>query len=431
MPTLDTNTLSVVLKEIIDPIVRKPRDESSAFLDALEEGKAQQTSARGVKIIADVQPNPSMKWFNEGEAYSTGSGRRLISMNVFYTRFVIASRLTRDVIEHESVDAVVNILADDTIAHLNTARKELNQQACSGDGTGTKAIVGTVSGNTITCSGPFGSRRLLLEGQYDIHAGSSRTGINVGDKLTTTPLVVQSRNVSAGTVTFTTAVPSAVASGDVIVFAGSYGKALHGLRYIISDSTGTFQGVSRTTYPQLNSFVDDASGAALSVAMLNKHLAIRQFARGERVDSRSEIWSGPTQLNAYLNLGNPVMVTNANPLLGMPAGQTLNLGYSGTSIKFGNLTWRVDVDIRPDEIYFLDRSLINRYTLKPLSVVPLVGGSKFAPVPAFDSLGNGSYLDAAVYFLTCKMDLGSPDPQAAGSRITNLSTTGLATGFPY
>jgi len=441
MASLDTTEVRSVLTEIVDPRVKLLQDKSAILWNLIDAGDAKETNARGVRVVAEAQSNPSMLWFPEGGKYPPGGTRRFIPMNITYARFAIASRMTRDAMEQPAAQLIVSDLLNAVKADTRTAMKEFNQQTYR-DGSGVKAIVQSRdSGTQVTMALPFRARQLMPEGAYNFYAGNAgtrnaggQTGATyaVGQKIgsgTSTIAATGGIVQSTGVTVFDT-VPADVMPGDIVTWENSYGRAIHGLDYIVDNGTGLFQNASRSDYAQLRSIVDDAGGAALSVARLNKLMFqikyLRGTERGTGLGKNLVIVSSPTQVHRYTSLGE--IGSNGNILTDLPGGQRiLDLGYGGVS--FMGLNWIEDVDCPDDVLYLLDLSSIDKYELKPLKVVPLVGNeSGLAPIPGFDANGVGSYYDAGMYVMTGKFDLGSSDPQR-NMKIKNLSTSGYATGL--
>jgi hypothetical protein len=435
MASLDSTEVRTVLTEIVDPRVKLLQDKSRILWNLIDRGTPKETNARGVRVVAEAHSNPSMLWFPEGGKYPPGGTRRFIPMNITYARFAIAARMTRDALEQPSAQLIVSDLFNNVKSDTMTALKEFNQQAYR-DGSGVKAVVQTRdSGTQVTFALPFRSRQLIQEGNYNFYAGTARTtngtpyvvGQKIGTGTSTISATGGSINNSTGAVVFDT-VHADVIAGDVLTYENSYGRAIHGLDYIVDNGTGLFQNASRADYSQLRSIVDDAAGAALSVARLNKLMFQVKYLRGtdrNGISGRNMvIISSPTQANRYVSLAD--VGSNGNVLNDMPGGRAIDLGY--TAYKFMDMAWIEDVDCPDDVIYMLDLDSIDKYELKPLRVVPLVGNdSGLAPIPGFDANGVGSYYDAGMYVMTGKFDLGSSDPQR-NMKIKNLSTTGYATG---
>lgn len=426
---LNNAELQTVLTEIVDPYIADLTNKAPVLYNLLEDGEEERVNSKGVRLTAKVRGNPSMNWFSEGGIYPEGGNTKRINMYVNYSRFAIATRLTRDVLEQSTSQTIVNILTDSVKDDTASALKEFNQQSY-GDGIGTKMTVLSVAGSTITAKGVYGSTQLIVTGKYSIYAGSARAGVIVGQKLGDVELTALPSKTTA---TFASlAVPAtlthALVDGDVLTYKNSYGLSIHGLDYHISSGTGDYQGSSRDTYSELRAYEFDAAGNALTVAMLNRLIFQAKYLRGNnKVDDSYIIISSPAQAHRYIGMAD-VSASGANrtTITAMPDGKKLDLGY--TTYSFAGLRWIEDTDAPDNKLYVIKRSLLKRYVFKKLGLVELTGSANgIAPIPSFDSDGVGSYRDAGMYVMTAKFDFGSPDPAMLGMKITNLSTTGVAT----
>lgn len=427
MPAFDTTELTKVIREVLDPRVRDLLNRSAIFWNLVNQGTAKETNPRGVRIVGLARPNVSMLWFGEGGKYPVGGRRTFVSMTVTYRRYAIASLMTRDALENKA-ESIIDLMSDDVRDNTKQAMVELNQQAY-GTGVGTKGIVSTSSSGangTITFQLPFRAKQIFIGGTYNVYAGTVHDGFAIGDQIGG-DITVASKVDSTGVVTFDT-VPANLASGDIVTWKGSYNRAIHGLDYIISNATTDYFGIDRSLFAQYRSLVD-STGGALSVAKLNKVLFQIKYLKGadshrKRIDSLM-ILSAPTQANRYINLGDPTAAgTNTSLRRNTSLRDPLDLGYQ--TYTFQGITWTEDTDCPDDTLFYINRESIWKFQYKDLGIVPLVGTENgIAPVPAFDSSGNGSYLDAGVYFMTWKGDLASPDP-AQNIKLSNLDTSGLA-----
>lgn len=452
---LDNTELSVVLNEINDNVVADTVNRARILLNVLPKEKSD-INARGVNLIAKVNQNYSMQWFAEGGAYPAGGNSARVKMTTNYARLAISSRMTRDTLENGGKLAIINAITEEISDNTGTALQELSQEAY-GDGSGAKAVVASVSSTTVTFrsttydinpdpetavgyttnyANAYGSGLILKNGIYNFIGGSVRGGVSaVGQVLDTSGTVdfTASTIVDQDEVTFN-AVPTddALADGDFLVLKGSYNISIKGLEYHINSGTGTYQNVSRSTYANFRCYTLNAAGAALTVAMLYKLIQQAKYLRAMNItDEAYLILSSPAQVHAYLLLadvsgtvngsGVPQGDTNLNA---MPNAQKLDFGF--TMYTFSGLRWVEDPHCPDRNIYVILPSKFKWYEFKPLGAVPLGGESGFAPVPAFNSSGVGSYTDNAVYTMTWKGQLACKDPQLAGMKISNLQTAGLA-----
>lgn len=452
---LNNAELAVILKEITDNEVVDTVRRSSVLKNLIPT-EADRLNARGTYLFAKVASNYAMKWFGEGGIYPIGGTARRVKMSADFKRFAISTELTRDVLEGENKSAIISAIKDAVLDDTMTAMQEINQQLY-GNGTGTKAIVASVSGTNVTfrinasdlvpdeanVGNSYGTSLLKVGGIYNFISGDASFDREAGPGVTTravgTVLQQASGNtkftlnsIASGSVGVFSAVPDdtwTITDGDMLVNDGSYNQAINGLDYHIDSGTGMYQGVSRASYPTLRAYTLNADNSALSVTMLYRIIMQAKYVRSKDIlDENAVILSSPAQQHAYALLGDISVAgydgsapkTNLNA---MPDGGTLDYGYA--SFKFAGLTWIVDVDCPHHKLFIIKPNKFKLLEFKPLSPV-LTGENGFAPVPAFDSTGTGAYADKGVYTMTWKGQLVTNDPANAGVKIDNLAVSGLA-----
>ena len=437
---LDLTELAVVSKEVIEPSITDLVEREPMLYNLIPKGG--DINARGVFLYGKVEPNPSMGWFSEGGAYAVGSNSQRVKMNATFARFNITSRLTRDALEGSDKNTIVNTVAEEVTDDIKSALREISQQLY-GDGSGTKGVVASVSSTNVTFragvsdltpdvanfGNSFGTYQLIKRGVYNFIAGSVRgTVASVGEVLVNSGNSDYTLNsITSGTVGAFDAVPTgnALADGDLIVSKGSYGLAIKGLDYHIDSGTGTYQNVSRSTYPALRCYVLNASNSALTVAMLYKIIFQARYARRTNLtDGNYVILSAPTQVQAYAILGDisTAGVNNDTTLNAMPDGKKLDFGFK--TFSFAGMPWIEDIDCPPHKIFIINFSKFKIHEFKPLSKV--YEGSGWMPVPASASATTGNYSDNVLYTMTWKGQLCSKDPQLGGTKLDNLTVSSLA-----
>lgn len=441
---LNNTELSVVLEEINMKQVADTVNRAAVLKNLLPSATGE-INARGVNVFAKTSSNYAMKWFAEGGTYPAGGNSARVKMTSQFKRLAISSQMTRDVLEGADKRAIINVISEEVTDDTITATQELSQQLY-GNGSGVKAVVDSVSSLDVTfqtaydvspdnadayTSQQYGTGLLKANAVYNFIGGSVRGGVAaVGQVLDTGGVTDFTLNsITSGSVGAFAAVPTddALADGDMLVYAGSYGIAVHGLDYHISSGTGTYQNVSRNTYPSLRCYVLNAANSALTVAFLYKLIFQAKYLRNQDItDEQYIILSSPTQVHQYALLANisTAGVSGNTNLNVMPDGKKLDYGFR--SFEFMGLKWVEDPHAPSQTIYIILPSKFKIHEFKSLSAVPLGGDSGFAPVPAFTSAGVGSYTDNAVYTMTWKGNLVTNDPQKAGLKLTNLATSGLA-----
>lgn len=441
---LNNTELSVILKEVIDPEIADHVYKAPILWNLLPKD-TDMVNGRGTFVIAKVGKNYSQKWFGEGGIYPAGGNNERIKMNVPFARYAITSRMTRDALEGANKHAIIDAIREEVTDNTSTALQELNEQSY-GDGTGVKAVVKSVSGQDVTFRSDasdvspdnanhaisYGSALLLKNGNYDIIAGSVRGSYSaIGDVASADNVI--STIVDKDTATFTTTLPSAgdvLVDGDMVVYADSYNQAVNGMDYHINSGTGTYQNKSRSTYETLRCYTLNASNTAMTIAMLYKLVNQAKYLRNKSVlNGEYIIISSPAQthrmaLLAELSTSGYDGSSANSGLNDMPNGGTLDYGFK--YFKFAGLNWVEDPRCPDHKLFIICPQKFKVCEFKPLSTVPLGGDNGFAPVPAFNSSGVGSYSDNALFTMTWKGNIVSKDPQLGGMKLDNLSISGLA-----
>lgn len=450
---LNNTELSVVLEEVNMKQVADTVNRA-AVLKRLLPQETGEINGRGVNTFAKVTSNYAMKWFGEGGTYPVGGNSTRVKMTSNYARLAISSQLTRDVLEGADKRAIINVISEEVTDDTITATQELSQQLY-GDGSGVKAIVASVSSETVTFrvgvgdltpdvanyGNTYGTALIKKNGRYnfisgdgsgDRGSGGGTQTVAVGTVLTiaATSNVATCSSITNGSVAVFDDAPDdnyTLLDGDMLVNEGSYGISVNGLNYHIDSGTGTYQNVSRNTYSTLRCYVLNAANSALTVAMLYKLVFQAKFLRNQDIlDESYVILSSPAQVHQYALLANisTAGVSGNTNLNVMPDAKKLDYGF--TMFEFAGMKWVEDPHCPPHQIFIILPSKFKIHEFKPLSAVALGGDSGFAPVPAFTSAGVGAYTDNAVYTMTWKGQLVTNDPAKAGLKLNNLATSGLA-----
>lgn len=242
----------------------------------------------GARLSDDPLPVPSRQQEKKAQIYD----RSVFGVIKVYDKDIEdAEKNFQSFISH--LDDETTQIAKDVTKHMNIMT--------FGDGTGTLATVKTATVNTSTfvgatgtAFGQFGTRYLQQGDQVDIWDPTFTTQRTPNGGLSISSIDPSTQTVTlSGNVTLT--------AGDVIVRALSQNKEYIGLWMATDNSAGvTFEGLSRSTYPQWRGNVIDAGGVALSETHLQQLESKIEIASGEEVD---EWVVDRTQWDAYVALG--------------------------------------------------------------------------------------------------------------------------------
>ena len=226
------------------------------------------------------------------------------------------------------------------------------------DGSG---ILSTISSGTTsatqtllvsTAFGAFGSRYLVKGDVVDVYDSTLTTSRTGGNGVAVNSITRSSGGGNA-TVVFSASV--ATTTNDVVVRgAGHVNQSYNGLWSATNNDTGTFQALSRNTYPILKSNVVDAAGAALSETHLQQVLSTVEINAGTDIPIE-EFRCHQAQWDAYVSLGYAQKRF---------MNDKLDKGYQ--SIDYNGLPFKKDVDCPPAAVFALTMQCVQNGIMKPL-----------------------------------------------------------------
>jgi hypothetical protein len=160
---------------------------------------------------------------------------------------------------------------------------------------------------------------------------------------------------------------SATTTGDIVVRgAGKVNKSYVGLWALTHNQGVTFQALSTTTYPILQSNRINANGNPLTEAYLRSALSVVNVVSGEDID---EFAASHAQFDAYEALGFAQKRFQDS---------TLDKGYE--TLTFAGKKFFKDVDIPPSVIYGLKKDTIKFGEVTKLNFSEMDGSVlKFVP----------------------------------------------------
>lgn len=423
-----------LFKELIARGLYSYINRSAKFWGMLEDGEAMETNSRGVRIVAEVEPNPSNMSFPEGGRYAPFSFPRDINMRVFWARWSKGRGYSRDEYEAlmSSETSIVRGLSRDIKRETDDLSKTINQH-CWGTGNGVVARIDaagpvvTGANGTVKFGFEAGSYPVLNRARYnwiDPATGNLRTG--GGNAVS----VVASKVSSTQVVTFDQ-VPTDVVASDYAVYENSWMGSLHGVPHHVNNDTGLYQGQSRALFENLRSVIVDAAVAGvpqpLSTAVLDRLEAQTLYIHGATDDAETNTddwtwWASPAQEVGYIRLGDPL-----HRVIKEAQTEVLGLAYklNGKGIVHRH-KWQIDTDHQDDRIDGLKIKTFKKFIAPggTPGFIPKVEGGYWREVMNFDANGIGGYFDRCGFYMGYRMDLGCVSPFSNGA-VINLATTGL------
>ncbi len=411
----DLTAADPLMKIHFAPRIEKQFNTAAVLYNKVLPGRGIPVSNRGYEIPVHTAPNPDFAWFDDGGALPAGGGQDVQRSLALYKRFALAVQFTGDALDATNDDAVAyaRALAFNIRNATIDAIKYLNIYSFL-DGTGflgksgeTKSLDGL--GITLDVSGaPEGTTYLRKKMLLDIHSGVSST-VRGTVRIVSVDSATQ---ITVDKVSGTDLANQTTADGFAIV--GSFNKTMSGLDTLIDDANATVQGIDRTTVTEWKANVISLTGSpALARDHLRRAIAQIQINLGEVKLGNLEVWSHPSQLQAYADLGWPL-----KRFMGGSA-KKMDVGY--TAYEWEGIPWIIDTDAPKDDLFFLNLASLFKVTARPLGFDDRTG-NVLRQVPSSTA---GRYDDKFVAYLVARMNMGVYVPRS------NTKVKGLAIPTGY
>lgn len=313
MSTTQYANTEVFLQQLQDKEVAQQYQDEAVFVNEIASSiPGQWVNQKGYEITSEFTPDPSHAYITAGGSNPAGGSNDYAKMYVGYARYRKALEITNDDYDdmNKGKESALVSFAD-KVKRINASGMRELEEACMGNGTGIKAVVG--SGSTTTSivltttptTTPFSSKGaefLYKNHRYALYNSSNAlleanitaSAVTKGTSPTLTP---------AATLSVTPA------STDFLVLydpgSGSSLNRVHrGIRYLINNTTTLFQGLLPSQYQELKSPMEDLAGAPLQPSTVMRLKNKVKYRRGVKAGQVALLILGSlTQLEAYARTG--------------------------------------------------------------------------------------------------------------------------------
>ncbi len=349
-----------VIKELISPSIRDHFLEQRDLINRISRGQGKKTNARGVRIPSRVRRNASFGAIGESGTLPTEGRSEFVELKVYPTSLFSGYGVSRLAIANTkgNENALINILEFEMSAALESAWSKIND-AVPLDGTGELARVKSRDSSTaFTCESTaaggnlFGNIKILPNAILNFYDATTQAY-----RATPTNSVVSGDPDPALFTVTVDSLSAAVAQGDRVCYAGSYGRYPHGFDALINNGSGMIEGQSRGTYPGLRSVTFNAGNADPTVALFNKVRALLKF-RHKQAD-RTTLVSAPGVKVKYEEQGHELSRFNRNG-----SGGTMKLDFGNVHHGPADSEWEDYPVIQPNIVWGIDFNEMHKYELE-------------------------------------------------------------------
>lgn len=279
MPNYTTTELNKIVKQTLDTMIHESFSFNTETLKLLQrELTKEDITSLGREFTIEVGANESYgSQATQGGAFPAGGVITDVRATVNYRSQFASFGFTGDVEDLANSKTQQDALKR-LVKNTTKAFDEKQNFFMFGNGSGVLGVIDSISTNDITMlnnvtygQGARGVRTNMLLNAYDQSGSAYRSG----------DMTVTGVNQATNVVSVDAAAGSIASDDDdVLVFKGSYNYAPQGFAYHIADS-GTWLGLSRTTYKTLRSTVHDASSASIDQDMIELAAHKAHLVRGD------------------------------------------------------------------------------------------------------------------------------------------------------
>lgn len=392
MANVEFSNITDMKRQAVEKDVKKFFENNTPGLSAFKRvvDKPQLTE-KGYRLPNYSQRPGGDTWFTPSQSdFNAAVPMQTASMWVYPTMYALPIVWTGSALESMENDTADNVQSEDEIMGLyaDTASKMLNQ-LFYGDGSGALAYSSstisslgsaTLNGTTAASTTPGQTKGVIRLWQNHVYqAINTATATVRGTFTVTTP------GTSSCTINLTS---GTISSGDPIVTVGAYQMAMRGLGWLISDQTRVLQGLSTSSYPDLNAPVIDLAGALLTPAAISNCKALIKTRNNDlKADRGLTGFITPGQIQTLLKQGY-----NFGYYLRQDAASDTMKGVQN-AYQDGDTQWVEDADNDEDRVYFALSSVMKLYEQKPFGTYKR-DGLEWRMIMGANNSGSDNYQQA-------------------------------------
>jgi len=342
MASMNVAALNAAFKQLIDPkVTPQYEDELNMSLLIKKASNPEFLGAKGFRITADFDRPTGHVRGGEALVFRASGTYSPKEMYVTSIQYGFPGEITGRTIRNLKSGAAIVNYATAFLSKYKAAQEKDWERAPFVGNEGTRAVVASTAGATITCETAGAATANRTKGAVWLDLGEtydviSSAGVNRGSCTVT----------QTGPVTITVdAVPGGTVAGDILVHKNSYNNHETGLPALINNDTGVIQQLSRATNPKLKSVVVDLNNATVTVATITKIKTLGKNRRGTKSKAPMLAIGPCSQMEILINQGHQLV--RYDP-------KETTYGTQLERFAVGSTLYHEVVDCDEDRIYFPD-----------------------------------------------------------------------------
>lgn len=367
MANADFTNIGDLKREDVDPRVRSYFENRAPGYNSFKKStQTHELTDKGYRVAMWVaRPGGHTAFLPSSSDFNAAVAPQTQSMYIFPTHYALPMVWQGNAIRALTRDTKDNIGGQSfmtTLEQYTEAATKRIEMMFYGDGTGALAYssstISSTGSATLNCTTAAAATPGQTKGARRLESnGASYNAINTTTGAIRGTFTVTTMGASSCTINVTS---GTISSGDPITDVNSYNRWFRGLGWLISDQNRTLQGLSTSSYPDLNAPVIDLAGAVLTPAALNNIKTTLQTRNNDEV--------APNSMSCYITPGQFGVLLKQGYSLGWydrggDGGDTVK----GVASKYqdGDTTFIRAADMDEDRFYLVKNDAVAAFEEMP------------------------------------------------------------------
>lgn len=289
MSTTQYANIEAFLRQLEDEEIAVQYQDECVFMNQVASSMdGMEVNQKGLQFTAEFTADPGGAYISAGGSNPAGGSNKYQKMTVGYVRYRKSIEIDNDTWRDMNMGVKSSFVSfAEKVARVNAAGMREMEEAAMGDGVGRKAIVG--SGSTTTnivftntpTTTPFSSKGadfLIEDGTYALYDSSNAL------REANIKLLSITKGSSPAAVPYNTLSVTPASTDFLVIYDPGSGTSLNkvhrGIRYLINNGSGLFQGLLRSSRQELRSPMEDLAGKPFQPSVWMRLQSKIKYRRG-------------------------------------------------------------------------------------------------------------------------------------------------------